>query len=53
MARGRHAILIYGYEYEGWPLDPVIAAFECLAGQKARLGERVTASFHRTGSPYP
>ncbi len=53
---GRHAVLIYGYEYDGWPLELVIDAFECLACREARLSERATPPFadlvhpiHRSG----
>ena len=29
---GTHkAIVIYGYDYPGWPMDPAIEAFETLA----------------------
>jgi hypothetical protein len=30
----RKAILIYGYDYPGWPMDPAIEALETLASQK-------------------
>jgi hypothetical protein len=52
-------VLIYGFEYEGWPLRPVIDAFECLAHREAQLGERASASFadlvhpvHRSGAVF-
>ncbi len=38
-------ILIYGYDYPGWPMDPVIEAFEVLASCRVRLGPRSTSSF--------
>lgn len=41
----RKAILIYGYDYEDWPLEPVIAAFETLAQRQVRLGDRCEAPF--------
>ena len=28
---GRKAVMIFGYDYDGWPMDPVIEAFEILA----------------------
>lgn len=40
----RKAILIFGYEYEAWPMEPTITAFEALAGREVRLGDRRSAS---------
>lgn len=37
---GRKAILIFGYEYELWPLEPMVEAFEVLARRRVLLGER-------------
>ena len=48
---GRRAILIYGYEYEGWPLEPVIGAFEYLAARDVKLSERAVASFKNLCHP--
>jgi hypothetical protein len=48
---GRHAILIYGYEYPGWPLEPVISAFEFLAAREVGLSPRATASFDELVHP--
>jgi hypothetical protein len=42
---GRKAIVIYGFEYEGWALAPALDAFEVLASQQVRLGPRATATF--------
>jgi hypothetical protein len=39
------AILIYGYDYPDWPMDPAIEAFETLAASKGEIGTRVTATF--------
>jgi hypothetical protein len=39
----RKAILIFGYEYEAWPMEPTIAAFEALAARDVRLGDRTSA----------
>jgi len=36
---------IYGYEYEGWPMEPAIEAFEVLARERVVLGDRHSASF--------
>lgn len=41
----KRAILIYGYDAEGWPLDPAIDAFEVLASRQVRLGMRHRADF--------
>jgi hypothetical protein len=41
----RNAILIYGYEAEEFPLIKAIDAFEIVAANRARLGERKFASF--------
>jgi hypothetical protein len=42
---GRLGILIYGYSYQGYPLEPVIRAFEVLAQERCRLSPRAEASF--------
>ena len=39
------AILIYGYEHDGWPLSPAIDAFEILANAKVGLSPRCEAEF--------
>lgn len=39
------AILIYGYDYPDWPMDPAIEAFETLAASKGELGRRASAAF--------
>jgi len=36
----RKAILIFGYEYDGWPMETAVAAFEALAERAVRLGQR-------------
>jgi hypothetical protein len=48
---GRKAIVIYAYEYEGWPSLPAIEAFELLAGRRARL--RGTTSAAANGLVHP
>jgi hypothetical protein len=48
---GRHAVLIYGYDYPAWPLEPVMAAFECLATREVALSERISASFSNLVHP--
>jgi hypothetical protein len=53
---GRKGILLFGYDYEHWPMDPVVEAFEVLASRLASL-TRATPSMvtdlvhphHRTG----
>jgi hypothetical protein len=42
---GRTAILIFGYSYPEWPLEPAIEAFEVIARHGGRVGERYTALF--------
>jgi hypothetical protein len=43
---GTHkAIVIYGYDYPGCPMDPAIEAFETLAGQQVKLASHAVASF--------
>lgn len=42
---GGRAVMIFGYEYPRWPLEPVIQAFESLASQRVQLGERFKATF--------
>jgi hypothetical protein len=56
---GRKAVLIYGYNAEGWPLDSAVVAFEALAGSRVMLGPRNTKAFgglrhpiHRDGAVY-
>lgn len=41
----RRGVLIYGYDADGWPLDPAIEAFEVLASRQVRLGMRQRATF--------
>jgi len=48
---GRKAILIYGFDYEKWPLDPTVDAFVILAGLKAMLGECHKARFNNLVHP--
>lgn len=42
---GCKAILIFGYEGSGWPLEPAIDAFEVIAEKQGSLGPRSSASF--------
>jgi hypothetical protein len=42
---GRKAIVIYGFDYPAWPMDPVIEAFETLARSRVYLVGRAEASF--------
>lgn len=49
---GTHkAILIYGYDYAGWPMDPAIEAFQMLASQQVLLTDSAIASFDRLIHP--
>lgn len=40
-----HAPLIYGYDYDDWPMQLAVEAFEQLAKYRVRLGPREFASF--------
>jgi hypothetical protein len=42
---GHHAVVIYGYDYPGWPMDPAIDAFETLANRWVELGPRTMSGF--------
>jgi hypothetical protein len=42
---GRQAILIFGYDYDGWAMDPAIEAFEALAAEQVILGDRHVAAY--------
>ncbi len=39
-------ILIYALDYEDWPMEPAIQAFEALAVRRASLLDRVVVDFH-------
>jgi hypothetical protein len=41
----RKAVLIYGYDYPDWPMDPAIEAFQVLASRQAKLTDPLVASF--------
>jgi hypothetical protein len=56
---GSTAILIYGCEYDGFPLQPVIDAFETLAAKLVTLSTASQATFgglvhpvHQQGAVY-
>jgi hypothetical protein len=42
--RGRKAILIYGYDYDQWPMITAVEAFEDLARTRVRLSQRFSAT---------
>jgi hypothetical protein len=42
---GRLGVIIFGYDYPGWPLEPVIEAFETLAATRVHLTRRPAADF--------
>jgi hypothetical protein len=48
---GRAALLIVGYDYEGWDIELAIEAFETLARRRATLGDRHVALFGRLVHP--
>jgi hypothetical protein len=41
----RKAVLIYGYDYPDWPMDPAIEAFQVLASRQVTLTDPLVASF--------
>jgi hypothetical protein len=41
----RKAIVIYGFDYPGLPMDPAIEAFEALARRWVRLGDRAVSGY--------
>lgn len=41
----RKAIVIFGYEHDGWPMAPAIDAFECLASRTLELVPAAAAPF--------
>jgi hypothetical protein len=56
---GSVAILLYGYDYDAWPMGPAVEAFEQLAERRVRLGPRQVALFdelihpvHRRGGVF-
>jgi hypothetical protein len=46
-----YALLIYGYDYGDWPMEPAVEAFEQLAQYRVQLGRRNFASFDRLIHP--
>jgi hypothetical protein len=48
---GRKAIMIFGYDYDGWPMDPAIQAFETLAVQRAAIGPHQVAGYRQLIHP--
>jgi hypothetical protein len=42
---GRKGIMIFAYEYDNYPAEPVIRAFELLASDRVRIGPRQSAAF--------
>jgi hypothetical protein len=48
---GRKAIVVFGYDYAGLPVDTAIEALELLASRQVKLGGRATARFGRLVHP--
>jgi hypothetical protein len=48
---GRKAIVIFGYDYEDWAMDPAIEAFEALASQHVVIGGRHQAAYEHLVHP--
>ena len=42
---GRKAIVIFGFDYDDWPMDPAIEAFETLASQRVAQGDQHVAAY--------
>jgi hypothetical protein len=40
-----NAIVIFGYDYDGWAMDPAIKAFETLAAEQVVLADRHEAAY--------
>jgi len=49
--RGRKAVVIYGYDYDSWPMDPAIEAFEVLARSRVSLSNPVVAEVSGLAHP--
>lgn len=49
---GRKGVVIYGYDYDEWPMDPVIEAFEVLASRFASLTRAKPAPVPNLIHPY-
>ncbi len=47
----RKAIVIFGYDYNDWPMDPSIEAFETLASQRVILGDQHAAAYDHLVHP--
>jgi hypothetical protein len=41
----RKALVVFGYDYDGWSMDPAIEAFEGLAQRKVQLATAHSACF--------
>jgi hypothetical protein len=48
---GRKAIVIFGYDYDDWPMDPAVEAFETLASQRVALGDQHAAAYDQLVHP--
>jgi hypothetical protein len=47
----RKAVVIFGYDYDGWPMDPAVDAFEALASRSATLRPTDAAGFDHLVHP--
>lgn len=47
----RKALLVFGYDYDEWPVDPAIDAFEGLAQRRVRLAAAQPARFNNLVHP--
>ena len=47
----RKAIVIFGYDYNGWAMEPAIEAFETLASERVIVGARREATYDHLMHP--
>ena len=47
----RKAILIFGYDYDDWPMEPAIKAFEALASERVVLSQRIPGCLQPLAAP--
>lgn len=48
---GRKAIVVFGYDYTDWPMDPAIEAFETLVSERVALGDKHAAAYDNLVHP--
>jgi hypothetical protein len=48
---GRKGMLIFGYDYDGWAMDPAVEAFEALASERVTPSGRYVATYDHLVHP--